>query len=58
MLGTGLSNLQLLNPLQAHDHEGFLILGSIVDNVPLTAYEQYLPTIFTLLFSRYAHGRG
>uniref|UniRef100_A0A7S3VJD6 Importin N-terminal domain-containing protein n=1 Tax=Dunaliella tertiolecta TaxID=3047 RepID=A0A7S3VJD6_DUNTE len=48
---------QKLLASKAHDHEGFLILGSVVDNLPLTAYEQYLPTIFTLLFSRLQQSR-
>lgn len=37
---------------QAHDHEGFHILNAIVEFVPLPAYEQFLPTLFQLLFSR------
>ncbi|KAL6747498.1 Cse1-domain-containing protein [Haematococcus lacustris] len=43
---------QKLIASKAHDQEGFLILGSLVDCLPLAAYDPYLTTIFTLLFSR------
>lgn len=44
---------QKLIASKAHDHEGFDILNAVVDNLLLNSYEQFLPTIFTLLFSRY-----
>ena len=41
---------------QAHDHEGFHILSSLLndnnDLIPLSALDPYLPTILQLLFSR------
>lgn len=43
---------QKLIASKAHDHEGFDVLNSVVENLPLNSYEQYLPTVFTLLFSR------
>jgi len=43
---------QKLIASKAHDHEGFHILNAMVESLPLTAYEQYLGTVFTLLFSR------
>ncbi len=39
---------------QAHDHEGFFIITALVENVPLSAYEPQLPTVFQLIFTRYA----
>jgi len=35
-----------------NDHEGFFLLESIVQHLPLNVFEQYLPTIWRLLFSR------
>lgn len=43
---------QKLIASKAHDHEGFDILNAMVDNLPVAAYESYLPTVLTLLFSR------
>jgi exportin-2 (importin alpha re-exporter) len=44
---------QKLIASKAHDHEGFEILNSLVENLPITAYEAHMPTICTLLFGRY-----
>ena len=43
---------QKLIASKAHDHEGFEVLNAMVESLPLTAYESYLPTVCTLLFSR------
>jgi hypothetical protein len=43
---------QKLISSKAHDHEGFDILNAIVENLPISSYESYLPDVFKLLFSR------
>lgn len=47
---------QKLVASKAHDHEGFHVLNSLLndnnDLVPLSALDPYLPTIWQLLFSR------
>ena len=35
-----------------HDHEGFYLIESIVQYLPLDAFRQYVPTIWKLLFLR------
>lgn len=46
---------QKLIASKAHDHEGFDLLNAMVESLPLSAYESYLPTVCTLLFSRFVH---
>ncbi|GFR48907.1 hypothetical protein Agub_g10856 [Astrephomene gubernaculifera] len=43
---------QKLLSSRAHDHEGFYIVNAIVESLPLPAYEQYLPSVWTLMFQR------
>ncbi|GIL79702.1 hypothetical protein Vretimale_12351 [Volvox reticuliferus] len=43
---------QKLIASRAHDHEGFYIINAIVESLPLQAYVQYLPSIWTLMFQR------
>ncbi|KAG2451269.1 hypothetical protein HYH02_003876 [Chlamydomonas schloesseri] len=43
---------QKLLSSKAHDHEGFYIVNAIVESLPLPAYAQYLPSIWTLMFQR------
>ena len=43
---------QKLLSSKAHDHEGFYIINAVVEGLPLPAYEQFLPTVFTLMFQR------
>ena len=49
---------QKLIASKAHDHEGFDVLNALVESLPLAAYEQYLPTVCTLLFRWGGEGRG
>ncbi len=43
---------QKLLASKAHDHEGFFILNSLMEFLPLDVFRGYLPTIWTLLFRR------
>ncbi|KAK9829548.1 hypothetical protein WJX72_006417 [[Myrmecia] bisecta] len=43
---------QKLIASKAHDHQGFLILTALVEHLKLEAFAQYLPQIWTLLFTR------
>lgn len=43
---------QKLVASKAHDHEGFYILNAIVESLPLDSYQQYLPTVWQILFTR------
>ena len=43
---------QKLVASKAHDHEGFYILESIVDNLKPEQFSQFMPQIFTLVFTR------
>ncbi len=45
---------QKLLASKAHDHEGFFILNSLMEFLPLDVFSGYLPTIWTLLFRRCA----
>jgi hypothetical protein len=45
-------------PHKANDSYGFQLLGSIVRDLPLEAYTQYLPTVWSLLFTRLQVGGG
>lgn len=46
---------QKLVASKAHDHEGFFILGALVNEggLPLADVDQYLTTVWNLLFSRW-----
>lgn len=43
---------QKLLASRAHDHEGFYVLNSLMEFLPLDVFRGYLPTIWTLLFRR------
>ncbi|KAK9798958.1 hypothetical protein WJX73_010520 [Symbiochloris irregularis] len=43
---------QKLISSKAHDHEGFFILNSLLEYLKMDTYQQYLPTIWQLLFTR------
>ncbi|KAF8072350.1 hypothetical protein HT031_000009 [Scenedesmus sp. PABB004] len=43
---------QKLIASRAHDCYGFALLGAILDSLPPSAYTQYLPTVWQLLFTR------
>jgi exportin-2 (importin alpha re-exporter) len=45
---------QKLLASRVHDHEGFFLLNSLMEFLPLDVFRGYLPTIWTLLFRRYA----
>lgn len=45
---------QKLLASRAHDHEGFFVLNSLMEFLPLDVFRGYLPTIWTLLFRRRA----
>ena len=47
------AHMQKLIASKTHDHEGFHVLNTIVEALPLATYEQYMPTVWTLLFSRW-----
>jgi CAS/CSE protein, C-terminus len=50
---------QKLLASKAHDHEGFAILNTLLEYLPLETLSKYLPTIWGLLFNRLAlHLRG
>lgn len=48
---------QKLIASKAHDHEGFYILNTVVEYLPLASYQDYLNTIWTLLFTRMQSSR-
>lgn len=39
---------QKLISSKAHDHEGFFILNSLLEYLPMDLYQQYLPTVWPL----------
>ena len=39
---------QKLIASKAHDHEGFFILNSLLEYLPMELYQQYLPTVRAL----------
>lgn len=43
---------QKLVASKAHDHEGFFILSALVEFLPTSAFQKYLPDIWKLLFLR------
>ncbi|KAG2501736.1 hypothetical protein HYH03_000236 [Edaphochlamys debaryana] len=43
---------QKLLSSKAHDHEGFYIVNAIVESLPMQAYAQFMPQIWTLMFQR------
>ena len=43
---------QKLLASRAHDHEGFFLLNSLMEFLPLDVFRGYLPTVWTLLFRR------
>lgn len=43
---------QKLNASKALDQYGFMILSSLVEVLPYSAYEQYMPSVWSLLFGR------
>lgn len=45
---------QKLLASRAHDHEGFFLLNSLMEFLPLDVFRGYLPTVWTLLFRRSA----
>ena len=57
---------QKLIASKANDSYGFQLLGSVVRDLPPDAYSQYLPTVWSLLFTRlqtsrtprFSHGFG
>eukprot|EP00198_Chlamydomonas_reinhardtii_P002761 XP_001692097.1 cellular apoptosis susceptibility protein [Chlamydomonas reinhardtii] len=51
-LAAVLGVFQKLLSSKAHDHEGFYIVNAIVESLPLPAYAQFLPSIWTLMFQR------
>ena len=51
-LAAVLGVFQKLIASKAHDHEGFFILNTLVEYLSPASYEQYLPTIWQLLFTR------
>ncbi|OXA64637.1 Exportin-2 [Folsomia candida] len=51
-LGAMLGVFQKLIASKSNDHEGFNLIRCLVDNLPPTAMEQYLKSIFLLLFQR------
>jgi len=48
---------QKLNATKAFDHGGFAILEALVEHLELAAYEQHLPTILSLVFTRLQSSR-
>lgn len=48
---------QKLNSTKLHDHEGFYILESMVEHLPLEWFASYLPQILTLVFTRLSNPR-
>lgn len=45
---------QKLVSLKNHDHEGFHILNSIIENLPIEHFQKHFQTILQILFSRLA----
>lgn len=43
---------QKLIASKANDVYGFMLLRGILENLPLSAYQQYMPTVWQLLFTR------
>lgn len=43
---------QKLIASKANDQYGFAIMSGVVQHLPLAAYEQYMPTVWGLLFTR------
>lgn len=43
---------QKLLSSRVHDHEGFYIMNAVVESLPLQAYAQFLPQVWTLMFQR------
>lgn len=43
---------QKLIASKANDAYGFMLLRGIVESLPLAAYQQYMPTVWQLLFTR------
>lgn len=43
---------QKLIASKANDVYGFILLRGILQNLPLAAYQQYMPTVWQLLFTR------
>lgn len=43
---------QKLIASKANDVYGFMLLRGIVEHLPLSAYQQYMPTVWQLLFTR------
>ena len=48
---------QKLNASRAHDHEGFFILNALVEFLDASAWQQHLPTIWSLLLQRLQHSK-
>lgn len=43
---------QKLIASKANDAYGFMLLRGILESLPLAAYQQYMPTVWQLLFTR------
>jgi exportin-2 (importin alpha re-exporter) len=43
---------QKLVASKANDVFGFMLLRGILEHLPLSAYQQYMPTVWQLLFTR------
>jgi exportin-2 (importin alpha re-exporter) len=43
---------QKLIASKANDMYGFMLLRGILEHLPLSAYQQYMPTVWQLLFTR------
>eukprot|EP00887_Chlorella_sp_A99_P002133 scaffold21.g2133.t1 len=48
---------QKLIASKAHDHEGFYVLNTLIESIDLGVMQQYLPTVWNLLFARLQSSR-